>query len=41
MAALIEYCENGTDHDTTPMPFKLPHIGRTIDAGVLFAKNGR
>ncbi|MFC6688454.1 NAD(P)/FAD-dependent oxidoreductase [Jhaorihella thermophila] len=33
MAALIEYCENGTDHDTTPMPFKLPHIGRTIDAG--------
>lgn len=33
MAALVTYCENGTDHDTTPMTFTLPYTGLKIDAG--------
>ena len=33
MAALIDYCENGGDHDTAPLRFELPYIGRAIDAG--------
>lgn len=33
MAALIDYCEKGADHDTDPMQFHLDHIDRTIDAG--------
>lgn len=33
MAALIEYCEAGNDHDTAPMRFRLPYIDREIDAG--------
>jgi len=33
MAALIEYCENGTDHDENPMQFTLPYIQRDIDVG--------
>lgn len=33
MAALIDYCENGNDHDVTPLQFTLPYIQRTIDAG--------
>lgn len=33
MAALIDYCENGGDHDNQPMQFELPYINRTIDAG--------
>jgi len=33
MAALIDYCESGNDHDTAPMQFTLPYIGRAIDAG--------
>ena len=33
MAALVEYCENGADHDQVPMQFKLPYIERIIDAG--------
>ncbi|MEQ9039648.1 MAG: FAD-dependent oxidoreductase [Silicimonas sp.] len=33
MAALIGYCENGGDHDSTPLQFDLPHIRRAIDAG--------
>ena len=33
MAALIAYCEAGNDHDTTPLQFELPYIGRTIDVG--------
>jgi len=31
MAALIGYCEGGADHDTAPMRFRLPYIGREID----------
>ncbi|MEO1453295.1 MAG: FAD-dependent oxidoreductase [Pseudomonadota bacterium] len=33
MASLVEYCENGNDHDTDPLSFKLPYIGRDIDVG--------
>ena len=33
MAALIEYCEGGTDHDEVPMRFTLPYIGTEINAG--------
>ncbi|WP_147125322.1 NAD(P)/FAD-dependent oxidoreductase [Shimia ponticola] len=33
MAALVDYCEGGVDHDTDPMSFELPYIGRTITAG--------
>ena len=33
MAALVAYCEAGNDHDTAPMPFRLPYLDREIDAG--------
>ncbi|TQV80870.1 NAD(P)/FAD-dependent oxidoreductase [Denitrobaculum tricleocarpae] len=33
MAALIDYCENGGDHDSAPLQFTLPRIGRSIDVG--------
>jgi sarcosine oxidase subunit beta len=33
MAALVEYCENGNDHDTQPLTFTLPYIARQIDVG--------
>lgn len=33
MAALIEYCEAGNDHDTSALQFELPCIGHTVDAG--------
>ncbi len=33
MAALIEYCENGNDHDETPLQFTLPYLQRDIDVG--------
>jgi sarcosine oxidase subunit beta len=33
MASLIEYCENGNDHDTHPLQFDLPYIKRSIDVG--------
>ncbi|NND92656.1 MAG: FAD-binding oxidoreductase [Granulosicoccus sp.] len=33
MADLVEYCENGNDHDQVPMPFHLPYIDHTIDTG--------
>jgi sarcosine oxidase subunit beta len=33
MAALVEYCENGADHDSEPLQFRLPHLERTVDAG--------
>ncbi|MDH3668090.1 MAG: FAD-binding oxidoreductase [Paracoccaceae bacterium] len=33
MAALIEYCEGGADHDTEPLQFRLPYIDRVIDVG--------
>jgi glycine/D-amino acid oxidase-like deaminating enzyme len=33
MASLIDYCEGGHDHDTTPLQFDLPYIGQSIDVG--------
>lgn len=33
MAALVDYCEGGGDHDAAPLAFDLPHIGRRIDVG--------
>ncbi|KUJ80344.1 FAD-binding oxidoreductase [Ruegeria marisrubri] len=33
MAALVEYCEGGADHDAQPLQFELPYIKRTIDVG--------
>lgn len=33
MAALVEYCEAGNDHDARPLRFRLPYIQREIDAG--------
>ncbi len=33
MAALIDYCEAGNDHDARPLTFTLPYIGRDIDVG--------
>ncbi|MEX0285310.1 MAG: NAD(P)/FAD-dependent oxidoreductase [Paracoccaceae bacterium] len=33
MAELVAYCEAGNDHDTTPLQFTLPYLGRSIDVG--------
>lgn len=33
MASLIEYCEAGNDHDTSPLQFDLPYIKRKISTG--------
>jgi len=33
MAALVEYCEAGHDHDTAPLQFRLPYLDREIDVG--------
>ncbi len=33
MAALVDYCEAGNDHDTAPLSFRLPYIGRETNVG--------
>ena len=33
MTALIDYCEAGNDHDTAPLKWTLPYIGKDIDVG--------
>ena len=33
MAALIDYCEGGADHDSAPLLYGLPYIGRDINVG--------
>ena len=33
MASLVEYCEGGADHDTTPLQLKMPYTGLEINAG--------
>jgi len=33
MAALVEYCEAGNDHDKSPLQFELPYVGKTISSG--------
>jgi len=31
MAALVDYCEGGADHDTTPLVFPMPYTGYEFD----------
>ena len=38
MAALIEYCESGNDHDTRPLQFTLPYIQRDLDVSFFSRK---
>ncbi|MEM7288856.1 MAG: FAD-dependent oxidoreductase [Pseudomonadota bacterium] len=38
MAAIIEACENGHDHDADPLQFHLEHIGHTISLAT-FSRN--
>ncbi|MEM8794959.1 MAG: FAD-dependent oxidoreductase [Pseudomonadota bacterium] len=33
MAGIVQYCEDGADHDTSPLAFQMPYIDRTIDTG--------
>ena len=33
MAALVDYCEGGVDHDNAPLRYRLPYIDRDIDVG--------
>lgn len=33
MAALIDYCEGGGDHDSHPLRLRLEHTGREVDVG--------
>ncbi len=33
MAALVDYCEAGGNHDSDPLQFELPYLKRTIDVG--------
>ncbi len=38
LSEIISMCENGQDHDATPLQYKLPNIGLTINAG-FFSRN--
>lgn len=38
MAALVDACENGHDHDADPLMFELEHIGKRIDLGAFSRK---
>ena len=38
MAALIEYCENGNEHDEQPLQFTLPYIQRELNVGFFSRK---
>ncbi len=33
MAALVDYCENGNDHDEAPLQFRMPYLDRDLDVG--------
>ena len=33
MAALVDYCEGGNDHDVAPLTYRLPYIQRDINVG--------
>ena len=33
MAALIDYCEHGHDHDKEPLQFRMPYLDRDLDVG--------
>ena len=38
MAALIDYCEQGNDHDTSPLMFRLEHIDHEVNVGFFSRK---
>ena len=38
MAALIDYCENGNDHDAEPLQFPLHYVDHRFDAGTVSRK---
>jgi len=38
MAELVEYCEKGTDHDITPLQYKMKYINHTLNIG-FFSRN--
>jgi len=38
MAELIQYCENGNDHDTDPLQYRMKHINHTLNIG-FFSRN--
>jgi sarcosine oxidase subunit beta len=38
MSELIQYCENGNDHDKSPMQYKMKYIKHTLDIG-FFSRN--
>ena len=38
MAELIQYCENGNDHDTDPLQYRMKHINYTLNIG-FFSRN--
>ena len=38
MAALIDYCEAGNDHDSAPLIFRMPYIDRDLDVGFFSRK---
>ena len=38
MAALIDYCEQGNDHDEKPLQFMLPYIQRELNVGFFSRK---
>ena len=33
MAALVDYCEAGNDHDASPLQFRMPYLDRDLDVG--------
>ncbi len=33
MAALVDYCENGGDHDREPLQFRMPYVDRDLNVG--------
>ncbi|MGI9419368.1 MAG: NAD(P)/FAD-dependent oxidoreductase [Geminicoccaceae bacterium] len=33
MAALVDYCEAGNDHDREPLQFRMPYLDRDLDVG--------
>lgn len=38
MSELVEYCEQGNDHDVTPYQYKMKYLKRTLDIG-FFSRN--
>ncbi len=38
MSELIQYCENGKDHDTEPLQYRMKYINHTLDIG-FFSRN--